>query len=261
MLVHHHHRFDPSGVLLPSSHEQPNAEIERINAELSRDPGTPQDAGASAPQTQIGAAAEPAPRPGQARFDNQKFWNERYATNMALGSGIGSRGDVAEQKRDILQQVIDEHAITSILDVGCGDIEIVRKLRFSGEYTGIDLAEVVLSRNAKLMPRWHFAHGDFVSLAEAEPLRADMVVCMDVLIHQHDPDYYARFVQNLVHATRTIGVVAAYDAPPPTAYSSQITAYHGPITATLRACGASDVQVMDEYRGTAVVFFGPPEDG
>jgi hypothetical protein len=261
VLIHHHHRFEPSGVLLPGSHQRPNSEIARINDELSRDPEAPLEGDATTSPARRDATPDRTPRPGQAQFDNQKFWNERYSTNMALGSGIGSRGDVAEQKRALLQTVIDEHRVTSILDVGCGDTEIVRKLTFDGSYIGIDIAEVVISRNSDLAPDWEFLHGDFVTIVRDQPLAADMVVCMDVLIHQHDSDYYAAFVQELVGATRLVGVIAAYDEVPPAHYASQITAYHGPITDMLRLYGATDVRVVDEYRGTAVVLFGPPERG
>jgi len=44
------------------------------------------------------------------------------------------------------------------------------------------------------MPQWNFLHGDFTTLARERGLVADLVVCMDVLIHQHDPAYYEQFV-------------------------------------------------------------------
>jgi len=249
LLVHHHHLLEADGQLKPCAYRAPNAAIERINVELRRDP----DAAAAPPE-----AAAPAPAPGQERFDNQQFWNERYTTNMELGSGIGSRGDLLTRKRAMLQGVLDVDQPVSFLDVGCGDIEIVRELVYAGAYTGIDISDVVVTRNAQLMPHWDFLHGDFIALAAEHDLAADLVVCLDVLIHQHDADFYERFVRALVGATRKVGIVAAFDALPTGAFASAITAFHGPITELLIACGATDIEQIDEYRGTAVVRFTPP---
>lgn len=240
LLLHHHHRLQSDGQLLACDHAGANAAIERVNEELRREPD--------------------APLPGQAEFDNRAFWNERYRTNMALGSGIGSRGEVAERKRALLQQLIDETAPRSILDVGCGDLEIVRRLRFDAAYTGVDIAEVVVERNRELAPEWRFLHGEFTVLAARERLEAELVLCLDVLIHQHDAAAFDEFVRALVHATTGEGVVAAYERPPTGGNASAITAYHGPITERLRAHGAQDVTVVDEYRGTAVVRYRAADD-
>jgi SAM-dependent methyltransferase len=145
-----------------------------------------------------------------------------------------------------------------MLDVGCGDIEIVRGLRYEGAYTGVDIADVVVRRNRQLKPEWTFLEGDFVELDRAASLAADFVVCCDVLIHQHGRDEYMAMVEALVRTTRKVGVIAAYENEPPPQFSSDITAWHEPITTTLRRAGARDVNVVGEYRGTAVVVFGPP---
>lgn len=236
-LLHHHHLLRDDGELLPCTHPGANDAIERVNVELRRDP----DAEAAAP--------------GQGTFDNQRFWNERYRTNMELGSGIGSRGELLVRKRALLQAIIDEGPPGSILDIGCGDLEIVRGLRYDGAYTGVDISDVVVERNRALVPHWTFEHGEFTALAQDRDLSADVVLCLDVLIHQHERGPYEQFVRELVRATRAVGVVAAYDAPPAAEHASDITAWHGPITELLRASGARDVEVVDEYRGTAVVRY------
>ncbi len=237
VLVHHHHRLQRDGQLLVCPYAVPNQSIERINEELRREP-------------------DEHVRDGQAPFDNEAFWNERYRTNPTLGSGIGSRGELAVRKLELLQSIVDELQPASILDVGCGDLEIVSRLRYDGDYTGIDIADVVVQRNRAAHPDWTFLHGDFVTLAREHELAADLVICMDVLIHQHDADYYRRFVEALVAATRRTGVVAAYDRQPDAANASEITAWHGPISDTLASAGARDVATIDEYRATAVMRYG-----
>jgi hypothetical protein len=57
-------------------------------------------------------------------FDNAVFWDERYRTNLALGSGRGSRDKFLTVKRELVRDVIARLRPRSILDVGCGDIEV-----------------------------------------------------------------------------------------------------------------------------------------
>jgi hypothetical protein len=287
LLFHHHHRLDASGVMLPSSHRRPNAVMHALHQELGAvvtpapmadlEPVTAFESdrisvpsGGTSPASttalatasvHAGVASAPAasaPAGSDSLFDNEQFWDHRYATDMTLGSGHGSRGQVAEYKRAVMQELIDRTGAMSLLDVGCGDIEIVRGLRFDGEYTGIDISGVVVERNRLIKPDWTFLHGDFTQLGAGTELAADVTVCCDVLIHQHDVVAYRAMVEGLVRNTRTLGMIAAYDAPPSGDMASSITAYHEPITATLRAAGATNVNVVGEYRSTAVVIFGPP---
>lgn len=246
ILLHHHHRTDPDeGTLLPTGAPGPDSAIAVVNAELLREPTQP--------------TAPTAPLPGQLAFDNQAFWNHRYLTDMELGSGVGSRGPVAVQKRALIQGLIDRLDIRTIIDVGCGDIEIVQQLDYDGDYLGVDIAEAIVERNRRLMPAWRFEHGDFVSLASVSDVSADLVMCFDVLIHQHEAAYYEAFVSALVRSAGKAGVVAAYEARPTGEFASDITAFHEPITTTLARSGARDVRIIDEYRGTAVVAFAPAQ--
>ena len=87
-----------------------------------------------------------------AGFDNAAFWDERYRTNIELGSGAGSRGEFLTDKRDLLRGLIARLQPRSILDVGCGDIEVTRELEFDGAYTGIDVSPYVIERNHQICP-------------------------------------------------------------------------------------------------------------
>ena len=49
---------------------------------------------------------------------------------------------------------------------------------------------------------WKFLTGDFLTIAREEQLAADLVICLDVLIHEHDATKYAAIVHTLVNITR-----------------------------------------------------------
>lgn len=234
LILHHHHRLDDEGLMLPTGYCEPDTAIARANAVMHR-PG-----------------ATEGPR---SSFDNAQFWNERYRANPQLGSGIGSRGEIAEYKRAVLQTEIDRHAPASILDVGCGDMEIVRHLRHDAFYLGTDVSRVIVDRNAQLFPHHAFMVGSFSSAVGAVNLRADLVLCLDVLIHQHQPEEYQGLVAALIAATKRIGLISGYESPPAAQYQSDITAYHEPLSQTLRAHGALDIVEVGRYRDTALLRY------
>ena len=193
-------------------------------------------------------------------FDNAVFWDERYRTNMALGSGAGSRGTFLDAKRDLVRDVIARLRPRSILDVGCGDIEVTRELAFEGVYTGIDLSPFIIERNREIRPDWNFVLGDFLALAQTRAVHADLVLCLDVLIHQHDRETYRELVRALLDASEVALVVNGFDAQARSSRLSPNVAYHEPINQTLRDCGVTSTELLATFRRTAFVLVETRDD-
>jgi SAM-dependent methyltransferase len=191
-------------------------------------------------------------------FDNREFWETRYTTDLELGSGAGSRGEFLEYKRRLLCQVIGEFHPRSILDVGCGDIEVTKDLPFSGEYTGIDLSPSIMARNRTLQPAWNFVEGDFLDIVRRDRLAADLVICFDVLIHQHDYETYRAFVRELVNATRKVAVINGFEQPRKRKRVNPNTAYHEPITQTVTELGEGRIKIIGPFRNSLVVQIDKP---
>ena len=183
-----------------------------------------------------------------ARFDNLEFWEERYRTNIALGSGGGSRGDALRFKRELLTSLLERLQPRTVLDIGCGDIEVTRDLALTGAYTGIDISPYVIERNRALRPDWEFRQGDFVAMAREEALQADLVLCFDVLIHQHDRETYRAFVRELLRSSRVALVVNGFETFPPSGRMSPNVAYHEPLSQTLREAGAAEIEPLATFR-------------
>jgi trans-aconitate methyltransferase len=187
-------------------------------------------------------------------FDNAVFWDERYRTNLALGSGAGSRGTFLAAKRDLVRDVIARLRPRSILDVGCGDIEVTRELAFDGVYTGIDLSPFIVERNREVRPDWHFVQGDFLALADTPAMQADLVLCLDVLIHQHDREIYHELMRALLDASNVALVVNGFDTKAHSTRLSPNVAFHEPIKQTLRDCGVKKTELLATLRRTAFVL-------
>jgi glutaredoxin-related protein len=114
-----------------------------------------------------------------------KFFTDVYKNNLWGGrdskSGTGSEGNFAEEKIILIQDIIKEYNIQSIIDIGCGDLNwmkiILEKTKIN--YTGIDLVESLLNDNKKKAPEHCFEILDFNKI-----YKADLLIIFDVFGHQ-----------------------------------------------------------------------------
>ena len=187
-------------------------------------------------------------------FPNATFWQWRYLTDPDLGSGVGSRGLPLQSKRRLLSTLLEAVRPESVLDVGCGDGEATRGLPLTG-YTGIDLSAEAVRRAGSRRPDGEFLVG---SLAE-HPRTADLVLNLDVLIHEPDPAEYRRQVARLWQATGRALVISGYEQPLESA--SPMVHFHEPLSQTLErvAAGAEVYPLRNEHEITTFVVLKPPE--
>lgn len=176
-------------------------------------------------------------------FDNQQFWDRRYTENPTLGSGVGSRGENLLHKRQIIEGFLERGAPRTVLDVGCGDHEVLREVAHLPGYLGVDVSGVVVARNRMMFPNRRFECLDFVACAPSERLQADVVLCTEVLIHQHRREQFEGLLRNIVAAAATGGLVSGYMFDPRPTIASDIIAWHEPITDALLRSGARAVKV------------------
>jgi len=223
-IIHYHWLVDDEGYLLRSPYRWVDKRIQEFNKRLRQ--------------------------ANRQHLNNRTFWNNRYSSDPELGSGLGSRGATKIYKRSLIGRIAHQLQPLSTLDVGCGDMAVGEMLPEAG-YTGVDVADVIINANQDRYPNRQFVQGD---LAQLELKRADLVVCLDVLIHLHDTNYYRQFVQKLVWLAQGCGIVAGYESPPQT--GSDITYYHEPLSATLKRVGAENVQIIGGYRQVSIFKFG-----
>ena len=117
-------------------------------------------------------------------FNNRLFWEIRYAHFIERGSGVGSRGKNLEYKRKLLRDQGAEQA-RSVLDVGCGDLEVVKTLALHS-YVGVDQSKTALEIAKRARPDWTFFPAPAMNVPGAE-----LVLCFEVLIHQETLGQYS----------------------------------------------------------------------
>jgi 2-polyprenyl-3-methyl-5-hydroxy-6-metoxy-1,4-benzoquinol methylase len=172
---------------------------------------------------------------------NSVWWNFRYFIDPELGSGMGSRGKTLEYKHMLLLDTLSPFDDPVVVDIGCGDLEVVKSLPIK-RYHGFDIAAeaVEIARNKR--PDWRFDRIRMGDLIE----EGDVVLCIDVLIHQPTREQFLAIITKLSAAARYRLVVSGYDEPPTA--RSEITRYYLPVSEALRQTGAfSSITVVGRY--------------
>jgi hypothetical protein len=166
----------------------------------------------------------------QENFDSQMFWDLRYSRFPERGSGIGSRGENAAYKRDLLIAEGIE-AATSVLDLGCGDLEVIRCLTLQN-YVGLDQSEKSIAIAQAKRPDWQFLLAPCDTVAPA-----DFVICLEVLIHQRSHCEYKRLIEFLAQKTERRLIISGYDVLGDHVSSNHMIYFHEPLRRSLEATG------------------------
>jgi hypothetical protein len=163
-------------------------------------------------------------------FDSQMFWNLRYSRFPERGSGVGSRGTNLAYKRSLLVSEGIE-AATSVLDIGCGDLEVVGGLDLKN-YSGLDQSEKSLAIAQAKRPDWRFflAPNDTVA-------PADFVICFEVLIHQRSLSQYKQLIAFAAERTERRLIISGYDVLGDHVASNHMLYFHEPLRHSLEATG------------------------
>ena len=178
---HYHNNLDASGYLQPIGIEWVDAQIDAVNNLI-------------------------APFRRQT-FNNRVFWNFRYKHNPELGSGIGSRGEILDYKRRLITPYMKVFTDGRITDIGCGDIEATRH-SCARNYLGVDRSsEAVLIAREK-RPDWEFST---TSISDIDDNSADLVICLDLLIHIRESEHYNATVNDLIRISSSHIIVSGYD--------------------------------------------------
>ena len=181
-------------------------------------------------------------------FNNRVFWNYRYQTDSELGSGVGSRGDNLKYKRKILFKILNKQPKFSVLDVGCGDLEVTKTLK-NRSYTGVDISDEAIKTASIKRPDWSFISGDII---EIDLPQSDIVVCFDVLIHQAAKDKYQDILKKIICSARKYLIISGYCQSP--WLTSEITFFYEPLEESiLNISPSAKIDVIGSYRDITIL--------
>jgi SAM-dependent methyltransferase len=136
-------------------------------------------------------------------FSSAAYWDGRY--RRGGHSGTGSYGRLARFKADVINGFIAANAIGDVIDLGCGDGNLLSLLAVDA-YTGVDVSAAVLARLGSRFPAHRFV--GFDALAGEPP--ADLALSIDVIFHLTEDAVFTRYMMELfAHARRFVLIYAS----------------------------------------------------
>ena len=149
--------------------------------------------------------------PRRLRFQGSAdYWERRYRAGG--GSGAGSTGRLANFKAEVLNRLVIDHRVNSVVEFGCGDGQQLAHAQYPS-YLGFDVspASVELCRQRFANdPRKRF------QLVTAAPEAADLALSLDVVFHLVEDDVFDAYMRRLFGAARRLVAIYASDRDEPT---------------------------------------------
>jgi hypothetical protein len=133
-------------------------------------------------------------------------------------------------KRELLLAQGIEKA-SSVLDVGCGDLEVVGALDLKS-YVGLDSSLESLERATKRRPDWSFLEAPAPSVNPA-----DFVLCFEVAIHQAERKDYDNLIGFLADKTARTLIISGYESETDAIASNHMVYFHEPLSVSLGRTG------------------------
>jgi hypothetical protein len=144
--------------------------------------------------------------------DSKSYWESRYLSGGT--SGPGSYAQQARYKADFLNRFVQEHAVTSVMEFGCGDGNQLSLGEYP-RYLGVDVASSAVKRCIDLFQ--HDASKSFMTLDtqafadNAHFLHADLTLSLDVVFHLVEDEVYEAYMHALFNAADRFVIIYARD--------------------------------------------------
>jgi SAM-dependent methyltransferase len=131
-------------------------------------------------------------------LDYKDYWHKIYLNGET--SGPGSYGELAEFKAEVINEFLEIHEISSVIEFGCGDGNQLSMIQYP-KYLGLDVAKSSIDLCFDLFkndPNKSFLwYQPGYLLNPALFLKADLVVCLDVLYHIIDDEDFENTLKHI----------------------------------------------------------------
>jgi hypothetical protein len=133
------------------------------------------------------------------------YWQARY--RQGGNSGMGSSGRLAQFKAEVVNQIVNENAITSVVEFGCGDGRQLQQAVYPGTYTGLDVSPEALRLCSE---RFSDDPSKRFLAADEDPGNAELSLSLDVIFHLVEDHTFERYMWQLfAHALRFVVIYAS----------------------------------------------------
>lgn len=109
-----------------------------------------------------------------------KKWQDNYGTESGPGSSI----ECSKPYLDFLKEFCYTHGVKSILDLGCGDFNLMKHFDFTNiDYIGIDIVDHIIVQNQHLYTESNIKFKSESLINYSNDISADLILCKDLLQH------------------------------------------------------------------------------
>ena len=127
---------------------------------------------------------------------SEEYWEARYAQGGT--SGVGSEGDFARFKAEVLNNFVATHRVRSVIEFGCGDGKQLTLAKYP-RYLGLDVSPTAVRACTE-----RFAGDDsrtFLLVQDYRQEPADLALSLDVIYHLVEDEAFHRYMTALFDAS------------------------------------------------------------
>lgn len=147
-------------------------------------------------------------RQRMAYSDSANFWEDNYAQGHT--SGEGSYGALAEGKRQYLNKLVQDRAVGSVIEFGCGDGNQLSLTEYP-RYIGLDVSRTAIGLCQRRFrtdeSKSFFLYDGTCFTDRAGLFTADLALSLDVVYHLTEDAVYHAYLRHLFAAGRRFVVV------------------------------------------------------
>lgn len=126
-----------------------------------------------------------------------KYWEDRYITGG--NSGLGSYGEYAKHKADVINNYIKKLNIKTISDFGCGDGNQISLIYGYEKYVGFDVSKHIVSLCDEKFK--NIENMSFINTINDLP-ESDLCLSLDVIYHIIDENEYQEYLKQLFNKSK-----------------------------------------------------------
>ncbi len=133
---------------------------------------------------------------------SEKYWKTRY--QKGGNSGIGSYGQFAKFKADVINNFVKDNNINSVIEFGCGDGNQLRFFEFK-KYLGFDVSPLAISKCKEIFK--NDKSKKFIELKEYQGQKADLVLSLDVIYHLIEDRIFEEHINYIFNASKKYVII------------------------------------------------------
>jgi SAM-dependent methyltransferase len=133
---------------------------------------------------------------------SEVYWIERY--KRGRNSGSGSYGQLAQFKADVINQFVEENAIGTVIEYGCGDGNQLTLAKYLS-YIGFDVSPEAVALCKTLFK--NDSTKTFYLMNEYKGQRADLTLSLDVIYHLVEDHVFEKYMQLLFDSSHKYVII------------------------------------------------------